>query len=315
MPELLEIIEQLDDTEAAIARTEQEMTLHPEERSLRFVLASLEKRQDNLSSQFSAAAKARGVDVCTYRVFDRFSARPTLSAFVNALRDFQNLVTTVYDALHNGPKERLRVGVDSIAKTAFGFGFSFTGSLGAVLTLPNEQMLFDTEIDDAIATVFQLARSEKPADIASFAARLGPAVVRSAYKWSQHHAEVGAGAEIQWKRGDEIRSEILLQPQELARLQSVIEETSDEREETFTWPGVLLGGDVKTGAFHMSFEGGNEIRGKMARDLSPENPLTLRERYRATIRKSTITTLATDRVEELYELLSIEPLNAPSDEA
>src|SRR5437870_5824290 len=126
MAELLEIITQLDNTEAAIARTEQEMVRHPDERSLRLVLASLEKRQENLSSQFAVAASARGIDVCTYRLFDKLSARPNLRTFANTLRDFQELVTTVYDALRNGPKERIRVGVESLVNTSFGFAYTFT---------------------------------------------------------------------------------------------------------------------------------------------------------------------------------------------
>lgn len=309
MAELLEIIEQLDSTEAAIARTEQEMVRHPDEHSLRIALASLEKRQENLSSQFEAVAASRGIDVCTYRLFDRFSERPTLRTLTNTLRDFQELVTVVYDALRNGPKARNRVGVESVADTAFGFGYSFTGSLGVVLTLPNEPKLIPSEIDDAIATAFELAHAEDPAAVATFVERLGPGVIKVAYQWAAGHADAGVGADIQWKRADKVRAAILLQPQEMARLQSVIEQTSDVREDTFTWIGVLLGGDVKTGAFHMSFEGGNEIRGRMASDLAPEDRLTLRERYRATIRKLTVVTLATGRLDESYELLAIEPLD------
>jgi hypothetical protein len=311
MAELLEIITQLDDTEAAIARTEQEMARHPQERSLRLVLASLEKRQENLATQFAATAASRGIDVCTYRLFDQSSARPNLRTFANTLRDFQELVTTVYDALKHGPKERLRVGVESLANTSFGFAYSFSGSLGVVLTLPNEHMLFTTDIDDAIETVFRIAHADRPAEVASFVERLGTAVVRIAYQWAQHHADAGVGADIQWRRADNLRASLLLQPQELAHLQAVIEQTSEVKDNTFTWVGVLLGGDVKTGAFHMSFEGAGDIKGRMADDLDPEG-LVLKERYRATIRKLTVTKLSTGQVEETNVLLAIEPLNKPS---
>src|SRR5205823_3936231 len=111
--------------------------------------------------------------------------------------------------------------------------------------------------------------------------------------WAAHHSQEGLGAEIHWVRASATKRSVFLQPPEIARLQAAIEATSDVRDETFTWIGVLLGGDVKTGAFHMTFEGGNEVRGKMAPDLAPEERLTLRERYRATIRKTTITRFAT----------------------
>jgi hypothetical protein len=308
MAELLEIITQIEDTEAAIAKTEQAFATHPGESGLRFALASLEKRQRELSEDFNLHAAARGLDVCSYRLFGRSSERPTLRVFANALRDFQELFTTVYDALVKGPKERLRVGVESLAQTSFGFGYSFTGSLGVVLTLPNERLLIPTPLDETIKTVFELARSAHPQDVESFAKKLGPAPIRMAYLWAQHQVEAGVGAEIEWRRAQDVRASAIFQAPELARLQEAIEKTSEVEETVFTWVGVLLGGDVKTGQFHMSFEGENEIRGRMARDLALEERLTLRERYRATIRKTKVTTLATGKVDETHELVEIEPL-------
>jgi len=308
MAELLEIITQIEDTEAAIARTEQAFATYPNESGLRFALASLQKRQEALSADFNRLAAARGLDVCSYRLFNKSSSRPTLRAFANALHDFQELFTSVYDALAKGPKQRSRPGVESVAQTAFGFGYSFTGSLGVVLTLPNEQLLIPTPLDDTIQTIFALARAEHPPDVEKFAKTLGPAPIRMAYLWAQHHVEAGIGAEIEWRRADQVRATALFQSPELARLQQAIEATSELTETTFTWVGVLLGGDVKTGQFHMSFEGDNEIRGRMAKDLAPEERLTLRERYRTTIRKTTLITLATGKIDETYELIGIEPL-------
>lgn len=308
MAELLEIISQIEDTEAAIAKTEQALAGFPHEIGLRFTLASLEKRQDQLAQEFNRLAAARGLDVCSYRLFDRTSSRPTLRVFANALHDFQELFTNVYDALAKGPKERLRVGVESLSKTSFGFGYSFTGSLGVILTLPNEQLLIPTPLDETMRTVFELCRAERPQDIEELVKKLGPAPIRSAYEWAQHHVEAGVGAEIEWRRAEQVRATAVFQAPELARLQAVIEATSDVHDDVFTWVGVLLGGDVKTGQFHMSFEGENEIRGKMSRDLSPDDRLVLRERYRVTIRKTTVTMLATGKVDESHELIAIEPL-------
>ncbi len=52
MSELLEIITQIEDTEAAIAKTEQAFVTYPNEPGLRLALASLEKRQQVLSEDF-----------------------------------------------------------------------------------------------------------------------------------------------------------------------------------------------------------------------------------------------------------------------
>jgi len=309
MPELLEIINQLEDTEAAIAQTEQQLALHPNERGLRITLASLEKRQENLSVQFDGVATARGLDVCSYRLFSSTSSeRPNLRTFASTLRDFQELVTTVYDALHNGPKARNRVGIDSVAKTSFGFGYAFTGSLGVVLTLPNDRMLIPTEIDDAITTVFSLVRSEGSADVAAFVKRLGTAPIRLAYEWAADHADAGVGADIEWRRADDLRASLVLQPQELSRLQEVIEQTSDVKDDTYTWIGVLLAADSVTGAFRMSFSGAADVKGKMTNDIDPMG-LIIGKRYRATIRKQTVTKLATGQTDETNELLNIEPLD------
>ncbi len=187
MSVLLEITEKLQDTQAAIHKLEEAISRQPPTPSVIATLSTLEKRQRDLEAQFSELTADQHFDVCSYRLFPdhKEEDRPTLRAFTKTLLDFQTLVTQVYYAKKTGrPRETTHVTAEAASETAFGFGYTFTGSLGVVLTLPNERLLFgETDIDRAIKTVFELVKAESPQQIASHAKELGAAPIRTLYNW------------------------------------------------------------------------------------------------------------------------------------
>lgn len=182
MNDLLDTIEKLQDTQAAIRRAEKAVLEHPEMPSVALSLKSLRKRQQSLEALFSSLADDQWFDVCSYKLLPEKEGRPTLPSLTNTLGDFQTLFTLVYDTIKNGPKQRGRASAEATAATTFGFGYSFTGSVGFVLTLPNERLLTDeTDLDRAMSTVFEMARAQSPQDVAKFAKELGAAPIRTMY--------------------------------------------------------------------------------------------------------------------------------------
>lgn len=311
MSALLEITEKLQDTQAAIRQLEQAIARQAPTPSVIATLNSLQKRQGDLEARFAEAAAAESRDVCSYRLFpdQKEEAQPTLRAFTKTLLDFQTLFTQVYDAIKSGqPKERTRVTAEVAAETAFGFGYSFTGSLGAVLTLPNERFLFpevESDIDQAINTVFDLVKAEKPQDIAAYAKQLGAAPIRTLYNWVSDQVISGLSSSIEWKREQQVRSHLLVQFPELAELKRAIEASSDEETEELTLTGLLVGLDVSSRTFHMSFEEGEDIRGKMAQSIGLEHTVELPRAYTAKIIKTRKIYYSTDTENVYYFLESL----------
>ena len=151
MTRLLELQENIQDTTAALGQLERALVENPGSRTLGLSGKSLQKRLQVLESEFLAETHSLGVDVCSYRLFGG-QKLGRLSGLTRVLSDFQTLVSVIYDAVKSGtPKRRRRVSVDAATETAFDLGYVFPGSLGVVLTMPNERLLLgESKLDSFV---------------------------------------------------------------------------------------------------------------------------------------------------------------------
>lgn len=307
MSELLDVIDNLRRTGAAISVHEKAIQEHPQYPSLVSSLRSLRKQQQLLETEFARLTNEGFIDVCSYRIFSqRESEQPTLRALASALLTFQTLFTVTYDAVKNGPKERSRTGIEVDAATAFNFGYSFSGSVGFVLTLTTERLLFgETDYDKAMFNLFAMAQSQTSQDVSNWAKQLGAAPVKKMYEWAATHSESGVGADIDWKRETQVLSHLFVDSERLEQLRQVIARTGEENVEEVTLPGELLGIDVKSKSFRMKFAGNNEVTGKMSVLINTE--YTVPKRYTARLRKTTRINYAKAEDDVEYLLISLQP--------
>jgi len=307
MADLLEIIEKLQDTQAAMARLQGSIAQNPDEQSLIPALNSLRKRQQSLEKQFAEAASRHEIDVCSYRLFTESQDRPTLRALTAALSDFQAWFTQTYNAIKKGPRERDRVTADVLSETSFGYGYSFTGSVGFVLTLPNEKLLIgETDLDRTMMMLSEMVKAESPDQIVAFKNELGLAPIRTMYKWAADHVFSGLGAEIQWRREQTVRAGLFVQHPQLESLTRAIARTSEVVENEFEVEGQLVGIDSKYKTFHLEVKGIPDIKGKTLVEIDPEHPIIFPAFYKARIKTETIIHYSTEKEEVSYFLLSLE---------
>ena len=308
MTDLVAIQEELQDLNALIARHERVSAAHPSAKSLRANIRTLRRRRQALEDAFSEAAARVEVDVCSYRLIPNEN-RLSIAALSRALDRFQTLFSLVYDAIKTGPKRRIRLSTEVTNNTSFGYAYSFSGSVGFTMTLPNEQLLLgETHLDEAMRIVFLMAQAKSSHEIAEFANKLGPPPVRAMYRWANDHIAGDIEASIEWRRKEEIRSSLFVQKPQLEQLRKVIEETSDETEEELDVTGNLVGADVNRKTFHIETEGGGEIRGTFADAISEEHTVTLPKPYGARIRKTTTIVYSTEEERTSYLLLSLRPI-------
>ncbi len=309
MSELLEVREKLQDTHAAITRLERTLAQYPDEEPLLINLQSLVKRRERLEEDFTALASKTQVDVCTYR-FTQNGHPATIRGLTRALSDFQEMVSLTYDAIEKGPRQERRTSPEADSKTSLGFGYAFVGSVGFVLTLPRELALIDQDnsIDRAVGVVLAMTKASQASEISGFARLLGPAPIRSLYRWASDHFMSGLGADIQWRRHTRTDTTVLVQEQELERLRGVLESTSEEVEERFQLSGVLVGADVSGKKFHLEVAGGQDIRGTFTDAISPDHVVTLPSHYTAYLLKRTQIRYSTEKEEVSYHLLQLEPV-------
>ena len=221
-------------------------------------------------------------------------------------------MTVVYDVQKNSiPKERAKVAPNVRNESSFNFGYTFSGSLGVVLTIPNERrIILDSHLDEAIRKLFSLAKVSRISEIRVFAKKLGLASIRAMYKWASGHAQAGLGVDIEWRRENVIRANLLAQQPELEQLCRMIEETSDEEKTKFSIEGELRSINVDTRRFILLEKSGILIRGSYKDAISDSHRAVLPGgRYRADITKVERVRYSTDEEKSEYHLERLEELS------
>jgi hypothetical protein len=305
MSALLDIQEKIEDTEAALRKAEKALVEHPESSTASVALKSIMKRKQLLAEEFSENARDAALDVCRYRIFSETGDSVKVASLAAVLSDFQSLYTTVFDAIQNGPKLRAKIDAVIAKKTSFDFGYSFTGSVGIVMTVPSDLVLIgETDFDRTARAIFEMASATNSEQIAAYAKKLGVASIRKLFRWARNHSASMTGADIEWKKGHETVSKCFVQAPELALLAEVIEQTSEEVSETVDITGTLVGLDVTMRRFHMTFPDAPDIKGEIAPIIGTKKTLEIPKIYTVSLLKKTRVNLATENEETEYILLS-----------
>jgi len=273
---------------------------------LRHDVRSLAKLQRQLYDEFSAASKALFADECRYRLF-RDGENPSLAPVASILSDFQQLVSLVFHSLEKQmPLGNASLDASTIAQTSFQIGYTFEGSVGFVLTLPNERLVtpeMKTLVDESIDEVFLLSKLTSKDDVRGAAEKFGRPVVKACYRWATRHVENQLGSDVEWRRGKSPRSKLFVQYQELSSLCAVIDESSKEETDTFDVPGILTAADITAKTFRFSIDQGDEIRGTFDDAINKKHKALIPSRCTATIKKTTTINYALDETKSKYSLL------------
>ena len=307
MNELSDIIFKISETQAAMRKLEPILSQQPSRPSLQANYQSLRKRQENLEEEFRATSSRNQRDVCAYRMIPDGDEVYPMGAVGSALRDFQRWFSSVYDALKTGRKTHGRLSADAAAESSLNFSFTYPGSLGVVLTIAREKLLFEDTLQLAMKKTTEMLGSDNSEQIHHFAKDLGPPSVRALYAWVQDHVNSGLGADIRWLSGDQQVSGIVASSEHLRSLKLAIEETSDKTETTFEIRGLLVGADTANHTFHMVFPDAevDKMRGRMSDTIGDAYTVELPKPYMAEISKTTSISYATEEEQVSYFLKSL----------
>jgi hypothetical protein len=228
------------------------------------------------------------------------------------LGEFQKVFTNVYHALKNGPKLTSKVSADTTNATAFGFAYTFPGSVGVMMTLENERVLSitKTDLDDAMARTMELLSATQSRQLQGMADIVGLPALRHAHQWALANSQAGFGAEIVWQREKAVRQRVRVQQQEIVHLADVIRGVTAKEDTTVI--GDLIEVNVTDKTFRMSVEG-ETISGAFTTAISAENPAQLPKRYRATLRVTERIVTEGGQAERTYLLLKLDEVDASTD--
>ena len=156
-----------------------------------------------------------------------------------------------------------------------------------------------------------MARATTPTQLQAFSERLGSASVRALLRWSRSHNAWEVGADIEWRRAQNVRTQLLIQLPEISQLIAVIEAASEETRETDELSVMLLGIDAEDRSFHLRTDTGTEIRGSVSREIVLiVDPATVPKRYTVALTRVVRTHYSLDQDQESWEIEGLTPVDA-----
>lgn len=307
MSNLSDALEKLQDTHAMMTRVSKELARDPEDFALNLTMRSLEARERKLAHDFQELAYADFQDICVYRMIDEAKRRFPVVAVADVLKEFQGLVTLVFDAIRTGPKKQARYSIEAEALSTFHFGYASPGSLAIVLTVQNERLLLEkSDLDKAVETVFAIAKCDTPAALREYAKEVGIGVIRKTFAWVDRHTTHQLSVDVQWKRREEGRGSLLMQTSDFEQLKAIIAATSDYNEEIVDVDVAnLVGLDTDKKTFHLKYGDAEDISGKWADTAVISESLPVPGLYPARLLKKTRVHYSYDQEAVAYELLTI----------
>jgi hypothetical protein len=193
---------------------------------------------------------------------------------------FQKIFTTVYDALERGPKKTAKNSKEAIDATTLGFAYAFPGSVGVMMTLPNDRFLFEAKLDAAMGKTFDLIRAKEPEELQFLTDLVGVPSVRLVHQWAEENVKAGFGADIVWRRDDTVKREVRVQLPEIAQKAAAIKAMSAK--EMVVVVGELLDVAVSDHTFRMQVRD-KIIQGSFDTVISSQHPVTVPKTYQATM--------------------------------
>ena len=259
----------LSEVEHGIKSIKSSISTNPKEAwTLKLSLRSFQSQRTLLQQELEELCLAAGNEICSYRIVDCESLG--IANLGLSLISFQDVFSIVYAAQHDGPRLSNRLSDEVANAKKLLFGYAFEGSVGISMFTPADFRLLESDIKYAAEFLFRLTTCKTVEEIHVFSKILGPAAMRSFYKWCKVNSDLNTGLEITWKaaRQDVSRFEILRST--FHSLQKILDLVTEVTEERRTLSGTLVGADVQTKSFHFVCDTEGHIRGKMVQNDSLE---------------------------------------------
>lgn len=304
---LLEIQTMISSSENLLRDIEIQIQQNPNTPSLKSAYKSLEERRNSLEKLYLEEAKRAGYEVCNYRIIPSTQS-VTLPGLGELLNLFQNLYSSIYDAILKGSRDRSRFSKETLSNSIFSFGFSYSGSLGLILTLPKESVLFGEAPSIAAFEKFhELINVNSTTAITEFGKNYGPSVLRSLYKWTKHHLEYRYNIDVSFLPPDSEEISFQMQKSSFERIFSLLNSTAEKTFTPINFEGQLVGIDTDNRTFHIK-NSDEDIKGFLAGDFSLNAPIEVLRFYKAKLLRESELKYSSDYEDHKYYLESLIPI-------
>jgi hypothetical protein len=307
MSAIAEVRERIQLTVARIKQLEKAAAEPNPVASLFANIRGLEKVLQSLEEDFAQLARSEELEVCRYRLLPEPGQRPAMAGIAKAWMTYQELFSSVYEALVRGRRKR-GIGKQVLAQTQLGFEYTFSGSIGVVLTLPSRStdLITAKALERTTELIIEMAKTPSHEALADYAKRLGVPPVMKLEAWTNAQLAFEAGAGVQWEISQEPKPEFLVQIQEFRQLKLAMDKISEAQETVDQFVGLLRAADLDKRTFKMRLDSGESVSGSFEEGaITEQHRAILPQRYVATIKTTTKIKAALQKPEQRRLLLQL----------
>lgn len=274
MSTLLEIQSRLFDNDAETKRLQLELARNPNDFGIAIALESVEKFGNELRQAFAEEAAKIEESVLDYRLC--INERIGISQVNDIIDNFQNLFSLVYDAITTKkPKNTAKITKKAREETSFGFGYTYSGSIGIALTLKTpKDNLFGSDIDLAMKETLAMINNEDPESIKDLILRYGLGTFKALKDWVNSHITNNIEAEINWDKNTDNAVSERIELSRLTRVKNNLEPKETQTvDQIISTCGILQGFNYAASNFNIKIEDDEEdniITGTIDNNLAHE---------------------------------------------
>jgi hypothetical protein len=283
----------------------------PDDEVLQLNMQSVAKRQNDLVRRIDFDLHVTQNEICRYRVVRDWSDTYPAKAVAESLSKFQDLVTSVFDALRTAPKRRYRPSAENVDLSSLNFAGAAAGSVIVTLSIPNDRLLAgETVLDRTFQLVERTLEAKDSEALHALAEEVGVATITKAYAWADANVSFGLDTSIAWGKHFATENKFAVTRDDAQAIKELIEDKSDEKTDPFEMDCVLVGFDGPESYFHIQRIGEKEeIKG----DLGPNvtHSWTTNQPYRARLLRRSQIKYATGEEKVSWTLIDLLPLELP----
>lgn len=312
MSELQQLLDNLQDADGTFVALERAARERPGDEILQFNLRSIARRQSDLLRRIDFNLHVTQNEICRYRVVRDWSETYPAKAVAESLSKFQDLVTSVFDALRTAPKRRYRPSPENVDLSSLNFAGAAAGSVIVTLSIPNDRLLAgETVLDRTFQLVERTLEAKDSEQLHALAAEVGIATITKAYAWADANVSFGLDTSIAWGKHYMAEHKFAVSRAEAQAIKDLIENKSDEKIDHVEMDCVLVGFDGPRSYFHVQKIGEKE---DITGDLGPSvtHSWTTDQPYRARMLRRSQIKYATGEEKVSWTLIDLLPLTLPS---
>jgi hypothetical protein len=284
MTQLGDIVLDLQDSDATLADLGVLANLEPLDPIIDLNREAIKRRRHDLERELHDLLKRQQLDLIRYKIARSGGGPCPASGVARSIWSFQELLTSVFEAVRSRGNQSPRQSEDSGELSALVFASAERGSVVVSLSIPNERLLLvQSDLDVSLQLVFDVLQIPTSGGLRGIAKRVGFRSTAALYLWAENSVEHGLEISIHWQKTVERGRAASLSLNEALLLKTTIEAAHDDVAETIELDCQLLNLDSLTGTFLLETADGRQITGGLA-DEFPRSPRpTLNRRYRATL--------------------------------